>query len=73
VDDSAEMLGRAERRLAALDAAARHRVTLIAGDMRDWSGTGAAFDAVLIGGDSGFVPVGRTAPYLITLARRPAA
>jgi SAM-dependent methyltransferase len=52
VDDSGEMLGRADRRLAALDAAARARVTLIEGDMRHWAGTGAAFDAVLIGGCS---------------------
>lgn len=49
VDASPEMLGHAERRVAALSPAARERVTLVQGDMRTWSGDGTPFDAVLIG------------------------
>lgn len=48
VDSSPEMLGRAERRVAALPEAARKRVRLVEGDMRTWTDD-APFDAVLIG------------------------
>jgi SAM-dependent methyltransferase len=48
VDASLEMLGRAGTALGAADPALRKRVSLVRGDMRNWRGTGAAFDAVVI-------------------------
>jgi len=48
VDSSTEMLGQAATVRAAADPSTRSRVSLVEGDMRDWAGTGEAFDAVLI-------------------------
>jgi SAM-dependent methyltransferase len=48
VDSSIEMLGQAAARHDAADDSTRDRVTLVEGDMRDWRGTGGAFDAVVI-------------------------
>ena len=49
VDVSREMLARAATRRAAAPRPVRERVTLVHGDMRDWSGMGRSFDAVVIG------------------------
>jgi ubiquinone/menaquinone biosynthesis C-methylase UbiE len=48
VDSSIEMLGRAAAARQAAEPLVRERVSLVEGDMRDWQGTGEAFDAVLI-------------------------
>jgi trans-aconitate methyltransferase len=48
VDSSIEMLGKAAAVRDAAVASVRDRVSLVEGDMRDWPGTGEAFDAVLI-------------------------
>jgi SAM-dependent methyltransferase len=48
VDSSIEMLGQAARACHAVDPLVRERVSLVEGDMRDWPGTGDAFDAVVI-------------------------
>jgi SAM-dependent methyltransferase len=48
VDSSIEMLGRAATARDAAEPLVRQRVSLMQGDMRDWPGTGDAFDAVVI-------------------------
>jgi SAM-dependent methyltransferase len=48
VDRSSDMLDRAAAAHAAADPAVRERVSLLEGDMREWPGTGDAFDAVVI-------------------------
>lgn len=48
VDSSLEMLGRAATARDTAAPAMRERVSLVEGDMRDWPGTGDAFDAVVI-------------------------
>ena len=48
VDSSIDMLGKAATARAAADPSVRERVSLVEGDMRDWPGTGDAFDAVII-------------------------
>ena len=48
VDSSIDMLGRAATARAASDPSVRRHVSLVEGDMRDWSGTGETFDAVII-------------------------
>ena len=48
VDSSIEMLGRAATARDAAEASVRQRVSFVKGDMRDWPGSGDAFDAVLI-------------------------
>src|SRR5262245_31836981 len=48
VDSSIEMLGRAAAVRNAAQPSVRERVSLVEGDMRDWPGTGDAFDAVII-------------------------
>jgi SAM-dependent methyltransferase len=48
VDSSIEMLDRAAAARDAAEPTVRERVSLVEGDMRDWPGTGDAFDAVLI-------------------------
>jgi ubiquinone/menaquinone biosynthesis C-methylase UbiE len=45
VDSSIEMLGQAAAWRDAAEPRVRERVTLVEGDMRDWPGAGAAFDA----------------------------
>jgi SAM-dependent methyltransferase len=49
VDASPEMLEQAAGHVKKLDGAARERISLHQGDMRDWAGAGAPFDVVLIG------------------------
>jgi ubiquinone/menaquinone biosynthesis C-methylase UbiE len=48
VDSSIDMLGNAVMGRDAADPSVRGRVTFAEGDMRDWPGTGDAFDAVVI-------------------------
>src|SRR5262245_4876190 len=48
VDSSIDMLGQAATARDAAAPSARGRVSLVKGDMRNWSGTGDAFDAVII-------------------------
>lgn len=48
VDSSIDMLGQAAMARAAAVPLVRKRVSFVEGDMRDWPGTGDAFDAVLI-------------------------
>ena len=48
VDTSIDMLRQAATARDAADPLVRQRVSLVVGDMRDWSGTGDAFDAVVI-------------------------
>jgi len=48
VDSSIEMLGRAATARDAAEPSVRERVSLVKGDMRDWQGSGGAFDAVVI-------------------------
>ena len=48
VDSSLDMLGRAATAGDAVAPSVRERVLLVEGDMRDWPGTGDAFDAVVI-------------------------
>jgi ubiquinone/menaquinone biosynthesis C-methylase UbiE len=48
VDSSIDMLSRAATAHDAAEPLARERVSLVEGDMRDWPGTGDAFDAVVI-------------------------
>jgi SAM-dependent methyltransferase len=48
VDSSTEMLGKAAAARDAVEPSVRERVSLVRGDMRDWPGTGDAFDAVII-------------------------
>lgn len=48
VDASIHMLGKAVTKRAAVDRLVRERVTFVKGDMRDWPGTGEAFDAIVI-------------------------
>lgn len=48
VDSSIEMLAQAAAARDAAEPAVRDRVSLVEGDMRDWSGTGAPFDAIVI-------------------------
>jgi SAM-dependent methyltransferase len=48
VDSSLDMLGNAATAHSAAEPSVRERVSLVEGDMRDWSGTGDAFDAVVI-------------------------
>ena len=48
VDSSIEMLGRAATARDAAESSVRRRVSFVKGDMRDWPGSGDAFDAVLI-------------------------
>jgi ubiquinone/menaquinone biosynthesis C-methylase UbiE len=48
VDLSPEMLGQAATVREAADPSLRERVSFLAGDMRDWPGAEAGFDAVLI-------------------------
>jgi len=48
VDSSTDMLAKAATTRAAAPASVRDHVSLIEGDMRDWPGTGEAFDAVII-------------------------
>ena len=48
VDSSIEMLGKAAATRDAAQSSVRERVSLVEGDMRDWPGTGGAFDAVVI-------------------------
>jgi len=49
VDSSIEMLGKAAAARDAAESSVRQRVSLVKGDMRDWPGSGDAFDAVVIG------------------------
>jgi SAM-dependent methyltransferase len=49
VDSSIEMLGSASAVRDAAEPSVRERVSLVEGDMRDWPGSGDAFDAVAIG------------------------
>jgi ubiquinone/menaquinone biosynthesis C-methylase UbiE len=48
VDSSIDMLGQAAMARDAAEPSVRERVSLVEGDMRDWPGTGDAFDAVVI-------------------------
>lgn len=48
VDASIDMLAKAATARAVVAASIRSHVSLLEGDMRDWSGTGEAFDAVII-------------------------
>jgi len=48
VDSSNEMLGHAALAHDAAESSVRERVSLVKGDMRDWPGSGGAFDAVVI-------------------------
>src|SRR5262249_884089 len=48
VDSSIDMLGQAAMTRDAAEPSVRERVSLVEGDMRDWPGTGDAFDAVVI-------------------------
>src|SRR5262245_20801698 len=48
VDSSFDMLGQAAAARDAAEPGVRERVSLVEGDMRDWPGTGDAFDAVVI-------------------------
>jgi len=48
VDSSIEMLGKAATARDAAAPSVRRRVSLVEGDMRNWPGTGDAFDAVII-------------------------
>jgi SAM-dependent methyltransferase len=48
VDSSSDMLGKAAAARDAAEPSVRDRVSLVEGDMRDWPGTGDAFDAVLV-------------------------
>ena len=48
VDRSIDMLGQAARMRDRAEPSVRERVALVEGDMRDWRGTGQAFDAVVI-------------------------
>jgi ubiquinone/menaquinone biosynthesis C-methylase UbiE len=48
VDSSIDMLGKAATARDAAEPSVRERVLFVEGDMRDWPGTGDAFDAVLI-------------------------
>ena len=48
VDSSVEMLGTAAAARDAAEPSVRRRVSFVNGDMRDWPGSGGAFDAVLI-------------------------
>lgn len=48
VDSSIEMLGQAATVRETAEPSLRERVSLVEGDMRDWPGTGDAFDAVVI-------------------------
>jgi SAM-dependent methyltransferase len=48
VDTSVEMLAQAARAREAAEPTVGGRVSLVEGDMRDWPGTGSAFDAVVI-------------------------
>ena len=48
VDSSLDMLGNAAAAHSAAEPTVRERVSLVEGDMRDWPGTGDAFDAVVI-------------------------
>lgn len=48
VDSSPEMLGQAATVRGAADPSLRERVSFLAGDMRDWPGPAATFDAVVI-------------------------
>lgn len=48
VDSSIEMLGQATAARDAVESSVGDRVSLIKGDMREWTGTGDAFDAVVI-------------------------
>ena len=48
VDSSMDMLGRATTARDVVEASVRQRVSFVKGDMRDWPGSGDAFDAVLI-------------------------
>jgi len=48
VDSSMEMLGKAAVARDAADSPVRQRVSFVKGDMRDWTGSGNAFDAVVI-------------------------
>jgi ubiquinone/menaquinone biosynthesis C-methylase UbiE len=48
VDSSVEMLGRAAAARDAAESSVRRRVSFLKGDMRDWPGSGDAFDAVVI-------------------------
>jgi trans-aconitate methyltransferase len=48
VDSSIEMLGRAVTARDVAESSVRQRVSFVKGDMRDWPGSGDAFDAVLI-------------------------
>jgi trans-aconitate methyltransferase len=48
VDSSIDMLGKAATTRDAAEPLVRERVSLVEGDMRDWQGTGDAFDAVVI-------------------------
>ena len=47
VDSSIDMLGKAATARDALESSVRERVSLVEGDMRNWPGTGDAFDAVV--------------------------
>jgi SAM-dependent methyltransferase len=48
VDSSIDMLGKAVTARDAADPLVRQRVSLVEGDMRDWPGTGDAFDAIVV-------------------------
>jgi SAM-dependent methyltransferase len=48
LDKSIDMLGKAATARDAAEPSVRKRVSLVEGDMRDWPGTGDAFDAVVI-------------------------
>jgi ubiquinone/menaquinone biosynthesis C-methylase UbiE len=48
VDSSVDMLGKAATARDAAEPSVRERVSLVEGDMREWPGTGDAFDAVVI-------------------------
>jgi SAM-dependent methyltransferase len=48
VDSSIDMLARAATARDASEPSVRERVSLVEGDMRDWPGTGDAFDAVVV-------------------------
>src|SRR5215510_4993237 len=48
VDSSIEMLGQAAAARDATEPQVRQRVSFVKGDMRDWPGSGDAFDAVIV-------------------------
>src|SRR5262249_18114045 len=48
VDSSIEMLGKAAEARSGTQSSVRPRISFVKGDMRDWPGSGDAFDAVVI-------------------------